>query len=99
MEDQAYRLPVYEPLWSVLEETNMVPSFHIFTGTKDHLPEGAGDEDYGGILSYMIEAMAEAIQPTAQLLSSGVAMRHPDMNFVMVECGGGWLAWVLYALD
>ena len=97
--DQAYRLPVYEPLWSILEETGMVPSFHIFTGTKDHLPEGAGDEDYGGILSYMIEAMAEAIQPTAQLLSSGVAMRHPDMNFVMVECGGGWLAWVLYALD
>ena len=39
----------------------------------------------------VIEAMAEAIQPTAQLLSSGVAMRHPDMNFVMVECGGGWL--------
>ena len=97
--DQAYRLPVYEPLWSILEETGMVPSFHIFTGTKDHLPEGAGDEDYGGILSYMIEAMAEAIQPTAQLLSSGVPMRHPDMNFVMVECGGGWLAWVLYALD
>lgn len=99
VEDQGYRLPVYEPLWSILEETGMVPSFHIFTGTKDHLPEGAGDEDYGGILSYMIEAMAEAIQPTAQLLSSGVPMRHPDMNFVMVECGGGWLAWVLYALD
>jgi len=54
---------------------------------------------YGEILSYMIEAMAEAIHPTAQLLSSGVAMRYPGMNFAMVECGEGWLAWVIYALD
>lgn len=96
---QPYSLPVYEPLWSALEETGIVFSLHFITGTQDHLPEGAGEETRGGILSYMINAMAEGIQPTAFLLSSGVPMRHPDLNFVIVECGAGWLAWTLYALD
>jgi predicted TIM-barrel fold metal-dependent hydrolase len=99
IEDQPYSLPIYEHLWNALEETRMVFSLHFITGTRDHLPEHAGDNDNGGILSYMIIAMAEGIQPTSLLLSSGVPMRHPDLNFVIVECGAGWLAWVLYALD
>ena len=96
---QPYSLPVYEPLWDALEETGIVFSLHFITGTQDHLPENAGEETNGGMLSYMINAMAEGIQPTAYLLSSGVPMRHPGFKFVIVECGAGWLAWTLYALD
>ena len=96
---QPYSLPIYEPLWYALEETGMVFSLHFITGTQDHLPELAGEETNGGMLSYLISGMAEGIQPTTFLLSSGVPMRHPDLNFVIVECGAGWLAWTLYALD
>jgi predicted TIM-barrel fold metal-dependent hydrolase len=97
--EQPYNLPVYEPLWNALEETGLVFSLHFVTGTEDHLPVNAGEESNGGFLSYMIIAMAEGIQPTARMLSGGVPMRHPGLNFVIVECGAGWLPWALYALD
>ena len=97
--EQPYNLPVYEPLWSALEETGLIFSLHFVTGTEDHLPENAGEESNGGFLTYMITAMAEGIRPTTLLLSSGVPMRHPNLQFVIVECGAGWLAWNLYALD
>ena len=99
IKEQPYNLPVYEPLWNALEETGLIFSLHFITGTEDHLPENAGEESNGGFLSYMIIAMAEGIRPTTLLLSSGVPMRHPDLRFVIVECGAGWLAWNLYALD
>ena len=96
---QPYNTPVYEPLWQALEDTGIAFSLHFNTGTQDHLPENVGEESNGGFLSYMIISMAEGIQPTAHLLSSGVTMRHPDLRFAIVECGAGWLAWTLYALD
>ena len=99
IEDQPYSYPVYEPLWSALEEAGMVFSLHFTTGTRDLLPENVGEESYGGFLPYFIISMAEGIEPTSHLPSSGVPMRHPDLQFVIVECGAGWLAWTLYALD
>ena len=31
--------------------------------------------------------------------SGSFAGRHPDLKFVLVECGTGWLAWALYTMD
>jgi hypothetical protein len=33
------------------------------------------------------------------LCGSGVLERHPRLSVVMVECGAGWLAWALHAMD
>ena len=96
---QPYKLPVYEPLWNVLEETGMPLSLHFQTGSEDHYPEGIGEEHYGGFLTYMVTAMAEGIVPTCIFVSSGVLQRHPSMHTVIVECGAGWLPWALYTLD
>ena len=43
--------------------------------------------------------MAAAMGPTIMLIASNVLGRHPKMNFVLVESGVGWLAWVLQCLD
>jgi predicted TIM-barrel fold metal-dependent hydrolase len=97
--NQPYNLPVYEPLWDVLEETGMVFSLHFTTGENDHLPDNPGEEKSGGFLTYMVTSMAEGIEPVTRLIAAGVPQRHPDLDFVIVECGGGWLAWTLYAMD
>jgi len=47
----------------------------------------------------MVMRMADGQIPVSQLISSGVCDRHPTLQFVIVECGAGWLAWLLYALD
>ena len=100
IKNQPYNRKVYEPLWKTLEETGLVFSLHFNTGTEDHLPDNVGEEDDdNGFLPYMIISMAEGIEPVSHMLASGVPMRHPGLDFVVVECGAGWLAWVLYALD
>ena len=43
--------------------------------------------------------MAAAMKPLCLLVASGVLQRHPGLKFVLVECGIGWLAWVLQTLD
>ena len=75
---QPYSLPVYEPLWNVLEETGLPISLHFISGSEDHLPEGAGEERHGGFLTYMVTAMAEGIVPATVFVSSGVLARHPS---------------------
>ena len=57
LKDRPYSLPVYEPLWDVLEETGLPISLHFISGSEDHLPEDAGEEERGGFLTYMIAAM------------------------------------------
>ncbi|MFQ5934215.1 MAG: amidohydrolase family protein [Dehalococcoidia bacterium] len=99
LKQQPYNLPIYEPLWDALEETKLPISLHFNTGSEDHLPEKVGEEDLGGFLSYMVISMSEGIYPACILVSSGLLERHPDLHFVIVECGAGWLPWVLYTLD
>ena len=96
---QPYNLPVYEPPWDALEDTGMPLSLHFNTGTVDHLPDDAGDENLGGFLSYMVISMAEGVYPACHFVSSGIFQRHPNLHMVIVECGAGWLPWVLYTLD
>ena len=43
--------------------------------------------------------MADGQHPVSQLIAGGVCERHPKLDFVVVECGAGWLAWLLYVLD
>ncbi len=95
-----YNQPAYEPLWAVLAETGLVLAFHAFTNSEDAYPEDWGeDEGVGGALDFMAMRMADGQHPVSQLISGGVCDRHPTLKFVIVECGAGWLAWLLYVLD
>ena len=95
-----YNLPDYEPLWSAIEKTGLVLSLHAFADAEDYYPEDWGeDEGVGGALIFMAMSMARGQYPVAELIASGALQRHPEMKFVVVECGAGWLAWLLHVLD
>ena len=94
-----YNQPEYEPLWAALEQAGIVLAMHAFTNSEDIYPEGIGEEDVGGMLNYMVLGMADGQRPVAELIAGGALQRHPNLKFVIVECGSGWLAWLLYALD
>jgi predicted TIM-barrel fold metal-dependent hydrolase len=95
-----YNRPEYEPLWAALAATGMVLAFHAFTNSEDEYPTDWGEEEgFGGALDFMAMRMADGQHPVSQLISSGVCDRHPRLRFVIVECGAGWLAWLLYVLD
>ena len=95
-----YNLPDYEPFWSVCEEAGVVVSFHAFTNSDDAYPDDWGEEEgVGGGLNLMAMSMVDGMSPVTQLIAGGALMKHPDLKFVVVECGAGWLAWLLYVLD
>jgi predicted TIM-barrel fold metal-dependent hydrolase len=95
-----YNRPEYEPLWGAIEANGLVLAFHAFTNSEDEYPADWGEEEgYGGALDFMAMRMADGQHPVSQLISSGVCDRHPHLKFVIVECGAGWLAWLLYVLD
>ena len=100
VKDCAYNQPVYEPLWAALQDTGLVLALHAFTNDEDLYPEDWGeDEGIGGALDFMVMRMADGMGPVSRLISAGVMQRYPDLEFVVVECGAGWLAWLLYAMD
>jgi predicted TIM-barrel fold metal-dependent hydrolase len=100
MKARPYNLHAYEPFWSAIDDTGLVVSLHAFTSEEDQYPEDWGTEEgVGGALALMALSMAEGQNPVTLLISGGVLQRHPRLRFVVVECGAGWLAWLLYAMD
>ena len=94
-----YNRPDYEKFWDAMDDVKVPLSFHVFTGT-DPIPEDMGEENsHGAGLIYIGLGMTVAMAPLTMLTASGVLERHPELNFVLVECGIGWLAWYLNVLD
>jgi predicted TIM-barrel fold metal-dependent hydrolase len=99
MPELPYDRPAYEPFWAAVEELGAPLNFHVFTG-QNAILDGLGEEEgRGQDLTQVALGMAEAMSPLTMLIGSGALQRHPKLKFVLVECGIGWLAWILYALD
>jgi predicted TIM-barrel fold metal-dependent hydrolase len=89
-----YNHPDYEPLWTAAEELGMPVHFHSGTGREQRPARNPG----GAVINYVI-TVGGADETVCFLTGSGVLARHPDLKVVMVECGAGWLGWVLTAMD
>ncbi len=96
----SYNRPDYEPFWKTVEEMEVPIGFHVLIRGEEPIPEDLGEENsYGADLLYMTLGMAEAMSPLVALTAGGVLQNHPNLKFVLVECGIGWLAWCLTAMD
>jgi predicted TIM-barrel fold metal-dependent hydrolase len=94
MDARPYNDPAYEPLWAAATALAMPLTFHAGTGRSQTPAHGAG----GAIINYVV-TVSGPMETVAYLCGSGVLARHPDLRVVMVECGSGWLAWALHAMD
>ncbi len=99
-----YNKKDYDALWSAVQEMGIPLSFHVFTSSdpfsvEDLQRTGGGRQEDGEELIGLVQGMAEGMNPLLLLSGSGALDRYPEMKFVLVECGTGWLAWALYALD
>jgi predicted TIM-barrel fold metal-dependent hydrolase len=85
--------PVYEPVWSVCEELDIVLSNH---GGSGPLFVSSGPD----MLPMMfIESRLWSHRPLWHLIFSGVFERHPNLQFVLTEQGTGWVTPYLDTLD
>jgi predicted TIM-barrel fold metal-dependent hydrolase len=101
MRSRPYSLPTFEPVWSAIEDTGLVLGLHTFTFADPEDEEGPPRAAVapGADLANIVVYMGLAMKPLCELVASGVLERHPKLKFVLVECGIGWLAWVLQTLD
>ena len=90
-----YNDPAFEPMWSLLEETGLVVTFHVSTGRDPRAVGGAG----GAIINYACHSMETTIEPLVQMIAAGVFERHPRLYAGLVESGVGFVPWLLETLD
>jgi predicted TIM-barrel fold metal-dependent hydrolase len=90
-----YNNPSFEPMWSLLEETGLVVTFHVSTGRDPRAVGGNG----GAIINYACHSMETTIEPLVQMIASGVFARHPKLMAGLVESGIGFVPWLIETLD
>ena len=95
VDDPNYNLPMYDPMWALIEEVNLPITFHISTGRDPRASKGMG----GAVINYVSHSLSPTIEPMANMCASGVLERFPKLQFALIECGIGWIPWALEAMD
>jgi predicted TIM-barrel fold metal-dependent hydrolase len=90
-----YNLGMYNPMWELIQDTNLPITFHISTGRDPR----AARKDGGAVINYVSHSLSPTIEPIANLCASGVIEKYPKIRFAAVECGIGWVPWALDAMD
>lgn len=89
-----YNDPTWEPLWEAAAGLGLPLHFHAGTGRDQRPARGPG----AAVVNYVVTVSAP-IETASYLCASGVLERHPELRVGLVECGAGWLAWTLEAMD
>ena len=106
-EPQYYGLPLigephWNPLWEVAVELDLPLSFHIGSGDMTEGLVKTRIAAYGKMAAFTELAVDIFLRNGLQLndlLMSGVLARYPQIKFVSVESGIGWIPFMLEALD
>jgi predicted TIM-barrel fold metal-dependent hydrolase len=90
-----YNDPSFDPMWSLLEDTGLVVTFHVSTGRDPRAVGGNG----GAVINYACHSMETTIEPLTQMIASGAFERHPRLQAGLVESGIGFVPWLIETLD
>lgn len=94
--------PHWDPLWQAATELDVPLSFHIGSGDME---DGLGREKvaaYGRMSTFTSGSVNVFLKngfQMSELLLSGIFVRFPEVQFVSVESGVGWIPFTLEALD
>jgi predicted TIM-barrel fold metal-dependent hydrolase len=94
--------PAWNPLWEASVELDMPISFHIGSGNMEGGMTREMMASYGKMATFTagsVEVFLKNAIQMSDLLLSGVLSRYPEIQFVSVESGIGWVPFVLEALD
>jgi len=106
-EPQRFGLPFladhyWDPLWSVAEEAGLPIHFHIGGGEDDssEMTDRLPVQGHPGATAHAaVDLFLKNGIQCADLILSGVLPRYPDLKFVSVESGTGWVPFMLETAD
>jgi predicted TIM-barrel fold metal-dependent hydrolase len=87
-----------DPFWTAAQAMGMPIHFHVRVMRKlaKPRPKGKRGDDLTGLASV---GAADFIVDLSEIISSGVHDRFPDLTWVAVETGSGWIPYILEQLD
>ena len=90
----------WDVLWAAAAECHMPISFHTI-GLPFRQPEESDKEECQWITLGLMYTLFQLSGPEflTSILLSGACDRYPDFQFVLGECGIGWIPYVLYRID
>ena len=94
--------PHWNPLWEVAVELDLPISFHIGSGNMELGLLQTKIAAYGKMAAFTelsVDIFLRNGIQLSDLLMSGVLARYPQIKFVSVESGIGWIPFVLEAMD
>ncbi|GAF44710.1 amidohydrolase family protein [Rhodococcus wratislaviensis] len=92
--------PYWDRLWASAQEKKLPINFHIASGEVDL--SGFGHESNGVHANYAMMGISffmDNARTISQLICGGICHRFPDLKFVSVESGIGWMPFALEGLD
>ena len=92
----------WDPIWEIAVDLKLPVSFHIGSGDFGLEQLRAKAEAYGQMAAFTGLAVDVFLQNgmyLSDLIMSGLLNRYPDIQFVSVESGIGWIPFALEALD
>ncbi|TFG96495.1 MAG: amidohydrolase, partial [Myxococcales bacterium] len=89
--------PIWDPLWSLLEELDVPLAVH--EGTTQDLPQSGRDRFDNFALRHVCSHPHEQQIACVGLVMGGVLERHPALRVVFLESGCGWLPHWLERMD
>ena len=90
----------WDPIWAAAQELGIPINFHI--GSGNMVPKAVGDPAVGGHANFAMRSVFQFSTNAVtivKLIGSGICHRFPDLPFVTVESGVGWIPFTLDALD
>jgi uncharacterized protein len=97
--DRPLHHPSYTPVWEALEETGLPLAFHP-AGLSD-MP--GASRQLGHLMApgthHALILLFDQEMTLSNLVYGGVLERHPALQVIVLECGGGWIAHWMDRLD
>lgn len=94
--------PHWDPFWSAAQDAGLPIHFHIGSGdmSTSFQPDRIAATSTAATYAYTsTELFLKNGLQVADLITSGVLVRFPELKFVSVESGIGWIPFVLEAAD
>jgi predicted TIM-barrel fold metal-dependent hydrolase len=92
--------PHWDRLWAAAQEMDLSVNFHIASGDAampQMLHPSAGA--HANFATFPMTFFLGNAKTVAMLIGGGICHRFPDLKFVSVESGVGWIPFALQALD
>jgi len=94
--------PHWDPFWAAAQDAGLAIHFHIGSGdmSTSFQPDRIAATSTAAAYAYTsTELFLKNGLQVADLITSGVLVRFPELKFVSVESGIGWIPFVLEAAD